>query len=270
MASLNQLPDTECLEPGALVTYHFASILLRDSLSDILTAARTIASYGPTLTSQRVQDALPRLESNGCERQSAYHALEILRLCVEDDGTKLAFEIYGATQPLYLTYGAFIAVLVVWAHALSLRIGRVQSRNACEDWPLYLTYGAFIAVLVVWAHALSLRIVRPKESLWAIRDGRLKLVDMSGPGAIEECMRRLGELSKPGIGAEITDGVIVATIGMMKIVQKGLERSVLELSHEAKGVFDVLHSCTILCLKEGRTHSYAPNLVRDPRSKRNS
>jgi hypothetical protein len=40
MACFSQLPDTELLT-SALVTYHFTSILLRNSLSDILTAAGT-------------------------------------------------------------------------------------------------------------------------------------------------------------------------------------------------------------------------------------
>ena len=96
---------------------------------------------------------------------------------------------------------------------------------------------AYIAVLVVWAHALGLRSAQPKKSLWAVKAGRLKLVDLSEPRAIEEggigdedlrgvLMR---EFSKPGIGAEGIEEISVAAIGMIKMVQKKLEGSAWEL-----------------------------------------
>jgi hypothetical protein len=98
MACFNQPPDTGCPEllRSALVTYHFASILLRKSLSDILIAVGTIYSYGCAVTPQRVQDAFPSLESNGTERQGGYHVVEILKLCVDDDDTERAVGTYRA------------------------------------------------------------------------------------------------------------------------------------------------------------------------------
>ncbi|KFY48609.1 hypothetical protein V495_01190 [Pseudogymnoascus sp. VKM F-4514 (FW-929)] len=68
MACFERLaPETGCMElaRSALVTYNFTSILLRESLSDILMAAGTAYSWGRAVTPQRAQDAFVPLREGG-------------------------------------------------------------------------------------------------------------------------------------------------------------------------------------------------------------
>ena len=111
------------LARSSLVKYHLISILLRESLSDIQMAAGTAYSWGRAVTPQRAQDAFTRLVSGQhVARESYQHGLRVLLLCLVDtdsqDNAKSSQDM--AQYPLNLTYVPFIAVLVLWAYALSL------------------------------------------------------------------------------------------------------------------------------------------------------
>ena len=83
--------DHSCTElaRSSMITYHFAAILLRESLSDIQMAAGTAYSWGRAVTPQRAQEAFLQLVSTQPVGQEAYrHALKILSLCLNDDEKK--------------------------------------------------------------------------------------------------------------------------------------------------------------------------------------
>ncbi|OBT65092.1 hypothetical protein VE03_05224 [Pseudogymnoascus sp. 23342-1-I1] len=218
-------PETGCTElaRSALVTYHFTSILLRESLSDILMAAGTAYSWGRAVTPQRAQDAFLPLVSTQPVGQDAYrHALKILSLCVEDeDGTANSGGVRRVLHPLYLTYNTFIAVLVLWAYALGL--SRTYSAKAGEP--------------------------QPVQALWAVQSGKLKKVDPAGRARVpgtrgNEAAALSGILergfAKPEIGAEEIERIRGDVRGLMRMVRGRLEGSAWELSHEAMRVLDAL------------------------------
>jgi hypothetical protein len=115
---------------SALITYHLVSILLRESLSDIQMAAGTSYSWGRAVTPQRAQEAfLPLITTNPVGRDAYFHALEIVSLCLNgrieifSPGSMQSenqLRLSATPQPLYLTYSAFIGVLVLWAYGLGL------------------------------------------------------------------------------------------------------------------------------------------------------
>lgn len=205
-------PETGCTElaRSALVTYHFTSILLRESLSDILMAAGTAYSWGRAVTPQRAQDAFLPLVSTQPVGQDAYqHALKILSLCLEgEDSTANAGGVRRVLHPLYLTYNTFIAVLVLWAYALGL--SRTHSAKAGHP--------------------------KPAQALWVVQTGKLKRVDPAGRAAGRgggEAAALGGILergfAKPEIGAEEIERIRGDVRGMMRLVRGRLEGSAWEL-----------------------------------------
>jgi hypothetical protein len=217
MACFEHLPfDTGCTElpRSALVTYHFASILLRESLSDILMAAGAMYSWGRAVTPQRAQEAFLPLVSDHPVGQEAYrHALKILCLCIngDDDGAANAGGTRRVQRPLYLTYNAFIAVLVLWAYAIG--VSRLQGVKGSRT--------------------------QPEQSLWRIQAGRLKLVDPAEQGAAAKGgeggkVAALGRVlerwfAKPEIGAEAIKEIKGDVREMMRMVREMLEGSAWEL-----------------------------------------
>ena len=213
MACFERLaPETGCTElaRSALITYHFTSILLRESLSDILMAAGTAYSWGRAVTPQRAQDAFIPLVSTQPVGQDAYrHALKILSLCVEDeDGMGKAGEVRRVLHPLYLTYNTFIAVLVLWAYVLGL--SRMHSAKAGHP--------------------------QPAQTLWVVEAGKLKRVDPAGRAAVtvgSEAAALGGILergfAKPEVGAEEIERIRGDVRGMMRMVRGRLEGSAWEL-----------------------------------------
>jgi hypothetical protein len=115
---------------SALITYHLVAILLRESLSDIQMAAGTAYSWGRAVTPQRAQQAfLPLITTSPVGRDAYCHALEIVSLCLDGQiGISSPGSMQSDSQshqsptpqPLYLTYNAFIGVLVLWAYGLGL------------------------------------------------------------------------------------------------------------------------------------------------------
>ncbi|OBT73201.1 hypothetical protein VF21_08720 [Pseudogymnoascus sp. 05NY08] len=216
MACFERLaPETGCTElaRSALVTYHFTSILLRESLSDILMAAGTAYSWGRAVTPQRAQDAFVPLVSTQPVGQDAYHhALKILSLCLEDEDTSVNAE--GgrrALHPLYFTYNTFIAVLVLWAYTLGL--SRTHSEKAGQ--------------------------LQPAQTFWVVDAGKLKRADLAGRAAALGGIIERG-FAKPEIGAYDIEGIKQDVRGMMRMVRGRLEGSAWELSHEAMRVLDAL------------------------------
>ncbi|OBT56684.1 hypothetical protein VE04_03559 [Pseudogymnoascus sp. 24MN13] len=216
-------PETGCTElaRSALVTYHFTSILLRESLSDILMAAGTSYSWGRAVTPQRAQEAFLPLVGTQPVGQDAYrHALKIMSLCLDNEhGTANADGARRMLHPLYLTYNTFIAVLVLWAYALGL--SRTHSAPAGQP--------------------------RPAQMLWVVEAGKLKRVDparqAAGSGVVEATA--LGGIlergfAKPEIGAYEIEAIRGDVRGMMRMVRGRLEGSEWELSHEATRVLDAL------------------------------
>lgn len=194
------------------MTYHFTSILLRESLSDILMAAGTAYSWGRAVTPQRAQDAFLPLVSTQPVGQDAYrHALKILSLCIEDEEvTANSGGVCRVLHPLYLTYNTFIAVLVLWAYALGL--SRTYSAKAGKP--------------------------QPAQALWAVQAGKLKKVDPAGraraPGTDGDGAVALGAIlergfAKPEIGAEEIERIRGDVRGLMRMARGRLEGSVWEL-----------------------------------------
>lgn len=205
MACFERLaPETGCTElaRSALVTYHFTSILLRESLSDILMAAGTAYSWGRAVTPQRAQDAFVPLVSTQPVGQDAYrHALKILSLCLEDEDTSANAEgARRALHPLYFTYNTFIAVLVLWAYTLGL--SRTHSEKAVQP--------------------------QPAQTLWVVEAGKLKRADPAGRAAALGGILERGFV-KPEIGAYEIEGIKVDVRGMMRMVRGRLEGSAWEL-----------------------------------------
>jgi hypothetical protein len=132
--------ETE-LGRSALIIYHFVTILLRESLSDIQMAAGTANSWGRVVTPQRAQEAfLPLVTTKPVSRDAYCHGLAILSLCM-DDPAGISGQVKEQVQeqsqlfprPLCLTYNAFIGVLVIWAYALGLgreKLPRTQRGTA--------------------------------------------------------------------------------------------------------------------------------------------
>ena len=119
---------------SALVTYHFVAILLRESLSDIQMAAGTAYSWGRVVTPQRAQEAfLPLVTTNPVGRDAYCHGLKILGLCMDDTTEQLQSQRQSSPRPLYLTYNAFIGVLVLWAYALGLGREKAPPRRQSTD-----------------------------------------------------------------------------------------------------------------------------------------
>ncbi|KFY33449.1 hypothetical protein V494_07621 [Pseudogymnoascus sp. VKM F-4513 (FW-928)] len=216
-------PETGCMElaRSALVTYHFTSILLRESLSDILMAAGTAYSWGRAVTPRRAQDAFGQLVNMQPVGQDAYrHAIKILSLCLEnEDGTANTNEGRRVLHPLYLTYNTFIAVLVLWAHALGL------SRT----------------------HSAKAGLPQPAQALWIVEAGKLKRVDAARrpPGtAADESAALDGIVERgfatPETGSHEIEGIKGDVRRMMRMVRGRLEGSSWELSHEAMRVLDAL------------------------------
>lgn len=213
MACFERLaPETGCTElaRSALVTYHFTSILLRESLSDILMAAGAAYSWGRVVTPQRAQDAFEPLVSTQPVGQDAHsHALKILNLCLEyEDGTANSAGVGRLLHPLHLTYNTFIAVLVLWAYALGLS----RTHSAKEEQP------------------------RPAQALWVVEAGKLKMVNptVRESGIGESDADVLGGImergfTKPEIGAHEIEGIRGDVRKLMRMVRGRLEGSAWEL-----------------------------------------
>ena len=91
-------------------------------------AAGTAYSWGRVVTPQRAQEAfLPLIGPKPVGKEAYHHALKIIGLCLAEEQERgemlqLQTELVASRPiyPLHLTYNAFIAVLVLWSHALGL------------------------------------------------------------------------------------------------------------------------------------------------------
>jgi hypothetical protein len=128
---------------SALITYHLVSILLRESLSDIQMAAGTSYSWGRAVTPQRAQEAfLPLITTKPVGRDGYFHALEIVSLCLNERmeisspgsmQSENQSRLSATPQPLYLTYNAFIGVLVLWAYGLGLGRSKTSQQQPADS-----------------------------------------------------------------------------------------------------------------------------------------
>jgi hypothetical protein len=141
---------------SALITYHLVSILLRESLSDIQMAAGTSYSWGRAVTPQRAQEAfLPLITTKPVGREAYFHALEVVSLClngrIEISSTgsmQSKNQLYKSAtpQPLYLTYNAFIGVLVLWAYGLGLGRSKTLQQQPADSFGRYGKKGSITLV----------------------------------------------------------------------------------------------------------------------------
>ncbi|WEW61368.1 hypothetical protein PRK78_006858 [Emydomyces testavorans] len=126
----DKLPETDRnsrLAWCAQVMYHFSAVLLRNNLSDIQMAAGSAYSSGRAVTPQCAQTAYSRLISTDPVSHDSYlHGLEVVRLCLQDPDSQRSRNAStmglppSKPRPLWQTYGAFLGLLVIWAHALGL------------------------------------------------------------------------------------------------------------------------------------------------------
>lgn len=215
---MNHNPNSLELARSALNTYHFASILLRESLSDIQMAAGTAYSWGRAVTPRRAQEAFIGLVTTQPVGQESYHhALKILALCLQDktETAELSYETQQTRmllQPLHLTYNSFIAVLVLWAYALGL--SRTQKSK------------------LLLRHA--------QDPLWVVEAGVLKLKDdiqrRNDEGTmVESCdTDDFGDILNRGLARPEIETQKIETIRMdicrlMRTVRKHLAESAWEI-----------------------------------------
>ncbi|KAK2774632.1 hypothetical protein FQN52_004245 [Onygenales sp. PD_12] len=128
---------------NALVMYYFSSILLRTNLPEIQMAAGSTFSSGRAVTRQGAQAAYNRLVSSDPVSHDSYlHGLQIVSLCLHDFGNQSTIIGSGEAlavepRPLWQTYGAFLGLLVLWAHTLGLeKLGNVRVNSMSSLQPL--------------------------------------------------------------------------------------------------------------------------------------
>jgi hypothetical protein len=126
---MSPLDRTTEMARSALVTYHFVAIMLHENLSSIMMAAGSAYACGHVVTSQRAQEAFVLLTSTKPVGRDAYrHALEIVGLCLVQK-TEISSPLspqqiqVQPPSPLYVSYTAFLGVVVLWAYM----IGRSQA-----------------------------------------------------------------------------------------------------------------------------------------------
>jgi hypothetical protein len=205
---------------SALVTYHFVAILMRDSLSDIQMAAGTAYSWGRVVTPQRAQEAfLPLISTKPVGKEAYRHALKIISLCLaedqeRDDNSQMRTQPVTSRpiRPLYLTYNAFIAVLVLWSHALGL--GRLQSSDQRQQQPenkIWVVHGGKLK---------PMENARPRENRGDVveSDDSNALLDIIGKGFIQ---------TEPDI--QKAEAIRADVCRLMQIVRNRLTESVWEL-----------------------------------------
>lgn len=127
-ASFDRMSESDRLSRtsgSALVVYHLTAITLRSSLADTQMVAGSSFSFGRTVTPQRAQEAYMRLVTNEPLSDEMYrHGLEIVSPCLQDPDAPspkgLGGGSLGQPRPLWQAYCAFLGVLVLWAHLLTL------------------------------------------------------------------------------------------------------------------------------------------------------
>lgn len=117
---------------SAKIMYHFAAVLITNTISDPQMAAGTAFTFGRVVTAQRSQEAYSRLIStNRLCRDSYLHGLAIVQLGLqsheepcEDDVNNMEAEDGNSTTtisvPVWQAYSAFLGVLIVWARVIGL------------------------------------------------------------------------------------------------------------------------------------------------------
>ncbi|RFU29581.1 hypothetical protein B7463_g6767, partial [Scytalidium lignicola] len=209
---------------SALITYHFVSILLKESLSDIQMAAGTAYSWGRVVTPQRAQEAFLPLVSTQPVGQEAYrHALNVISLCLDDDeqqerSTEQPKKML--LHPLHLTYNAFIGVLVLWAYALGL--SRSQQHRQEHHTQIWVVEGG------------KLKHLKAKES-YDNND------ESAGKGDTQELVRILERgFARPVVVIQEIETIRTDVRRLMHIVRNRLDGGAWELSQEARRVLDAL------------------------------
>ncbi|PGH12674.1 hypothetical protein AJ80_06617 [Polytolypa hystricis UAMH7299] len=151
-ASFEQLSETERANKFswvALLMYHFATILLRNNLSEIQMAAGSAWCSGRLVTPQGAQAAYSRLITTGPVTHDSYiHGLEIVSVCLQDLDT--LNPVSPSRPPLWQAYCAYLGILVIWAHALGLeKLGctRVNSSKSLLPLPPTFTSGPVAGAL---------------------------------------------------------------------------------------------------------------------------
>ncbi|PGH10643.1 hypothetical protein AJ79_05357 [Helicocarpus griseus UAMH5409] len=127
---------------NALVMYYFSAILLRNNLPEIQMAAGSAFSSGRAVTPQGAQAAYTRLVSSDAVSHDSYlHGLEVVSLCLHDFDSQNPSSgdpfLTPSPRPLWQTYGAFLGILVIWAHTLGLeKLGNMKVNSITSLRPL--------------------------------------------------------------------------------------------------------------------------------------
>ncbi|KAJ5620013.1 hypothetical protein N7510_003997 [Penicillium lagena] len=131
---------------NAKLMYHFAAVLIANTISDPQMAAGTALSFGRVVTAQRSQEAYNRLISTDRLDQESYlHGLAIVQLGLQSheepfdgDANNMEAEDGDSTTtisvPVWQAYSAFLGVLIVWARVIHL--GRIPEPNG-EEWATF-------------------------------------------------------------------------------------------------------------------------------------
>ncbi|KAH8799764.1 fungal-specific transcription factor domain-containing protein [Xylogone sp. PMI_703] len=206
---------------SALIAYHFASILLKESLSDIQMAAGTAYSWGRIVTPQRAQEAFLPLVSTQPVGQEAYrHALRVIALCFNDDEQKKQ-EPKAPLHPLHLIYNAFIAVLVLWAYGLGLSRSHQHRQQQHRD-PIWTVEGG------------KLKHLKGGES----HDNSTARPNKNEPRELMKIVER--GFARPEIDVQEIESIRSDVRRLMHMVRNKLDGSAWELSQEARRVLDAL------------------------------
>lgn len=195
---------TEILR-SSLITYHVVSILLKESLSDIQMAAGIAYSWGRVVTPQRAQEAfLPLVSTQPVGKEAYEHALKVLSLClIEVDQPKKVSSPQRPLHPLYLTYNAFISVVVLWGYALGLsRSQRHQHKS--------------------------------RDPIWTVQNGKLKLVNENESFGDSSDSKELGELlergfAPSGVDLREVEGIRADVRRLMHIARNKLDENPWDL-----------------------------------------
>jgi len=210
-------------------------------------AAGMAFSWGRAVTPQRAQEAfLPLVTTRPVGEEAYHHALQIVSLCLDH---KPAEELHG----------------------LSLGANAIPNEAESEvvtNRPLYLTYAAFVAVIVLWAHAIGLSRAEtasnarhPKNDVWYVEGNTLKRADASqglGNGNMDvnehlnlnetreiDEASQLQHILQRGLKQSRQEFHEIETIKadvrcLMRIIRDRLKNSSWEISQEAEQVLEGL------------------------------
>lgn len=193
-------------------------------------AAGTAYSWGRAVTPQRAQEAfLPLISSKPVGIKSYRHALKIICLCLAEkqeksEKSQLWTQSVASRplHPLHLAYNAFIAVLVLWAHALGLN--NSQSSEQHQQ--------------------------RPENNIWVVYGGKLEPIDDTLPrekrgDAIESSDKDVlvdiieREFSQTEPDIQKVDIIKADVCRLMQMVRNRLAESAWELCKLANQIVNV-------------------------------